>query len=178
MIRKERGVHVKILVRRAIQSDTRDIYDITQEAFTKYAEDLGNNKKIAALNETIESIEQDLYKKHVFIGFLDGVPIGSIRFEIFPGNIAYISRFGVKLDGQRCGMGHALMETVETECIKMGAYSITLHTASKMTSLMRFYYGLGYFVHSTSTTRGYIRAFLYKELVQTDQVELGAVMQL
>lgn len=171
---------MKIIVKKAERKDIPAIYEITKEAFTKYAKDLGQPNRVDALHETYETIERDMVKKHVLVGFLDGTPVGSIRFEILPGNIAYISRFGVKLDCQKCGMGRALMIAVEDECRKMGVSSLTLHTCSKMTDLMRFYYGLGYYVHSTSTSKGYIRALLCKDLadIYEYEVELGAVMSL
>ena len=37
-----------------------------------------------------------------------------------------------------------------------------------MTYLVCFYYRNGYFIHSTSTDRGYIRALLVRELVDGD----------
>lgn len=154
----------KILIRSARIEDIPHIADITAEAFGKYAQDLGQPQKVAALRETEEDILRDLTGKTVLIGLLDGKEMGSIRFEVLPGNIAYISRFGVKLMAQGCGMGRALMGEVEKRCRALSLDAVVLHTSSKMSSLVRFYYGQGYYIHSTSTEKGYIRALLVREL--------------
>ncbi|MDL2289613.1 GNAT family N-acetyltransferase [Clostridia bacterium OttesenSCG-928-F22] len=153
-----------LTVRPATMEDIPAIQDITLEAFNKYARDLGMPEKVKALHETTKDVEYDLTHKHVFIGLLGDEKLGSIRFEILPGNIAYISRFGVKLIAQGCGMGRALMGAVEKACREMGVTAIVLHTSSRMSSLVRFYYGQGYYVHSTTTDKGYIRALLVRDL--------------
>ena len=154
----------KIVIRSATEEDIPAIREITLEAFHKYARDLGMPEKVKALGEKDADILHDLTHKNVLIGTLNGEKMGSIRFEILPGGIAYISRFGVKLIAQSCGMGRALMGAVEQRCREMGIKAICLHTSSRMSSLVRFYYGQGYYVHSTTTDKGYIRAMLVREL--------------
>ena len=39
-----------------------------------------------------------------------------------------------------------------------------LHTASKATSLVRFYFNSGFYIVSTTKDKGYIRALLIKDL--------------
>jgi ribosomal protein S18 acetylase RimI-like enzyme len=160
---------LSIIIRDARIEDIPHIQDITAEAFGKYARELGLPQKVAALNETKEDIQHDLDKKSVLICLLDGKEVGSIRFEVLPDGIAYISRFGVKLMAQGHGIGRALMAEVEKRCRKMGVSSIRLHTSAKMSSLVCFYYSQGYYIHSTSTDKGYIRALLVREL--NDSVE-------
>ncbi|MHB1315450.1 MAG: GNAT family N-acetyltransferase [Christensenellales bacterium] len=165
----------KIIVRKAVPNDVEAICDITLEAFTKYAYDLGQKDKIAALQETVETVASDIKTKNVFIGLLDQTPMGSIRFEVI-GGIAYISRFGVKLMAQGCGLGRSLIREVEACCRAMpGVEAIALHTSSRMASLMRFYYGQGFFVHSTTTERGYIRALMVRELTVPCDVDYAAI---
>ncbi|MGI6112526.1 MAG: GNAT family N-acetyltransferase [Mahellales bacterium] len=154
-----------IEVRKATIDDIPDIYEIIKEAFLKYSQDLGIPHKVAALNEDYKTIEHDIKTKNVYIAFLDGKPVGSIRYHMISDDTAYISRFGVKLTSQKCGVGKALMLAVERDVVKKDkGRMIALHTCSKMFSLVRFYYGLNYYIHSTSTEKGYIRALLYKEL--------------
>ena len=43
-------------------------------------------------------------------------------------------------------------------------------------SLIRFYYGHGYFIYSTESSRGYIRALLVHELEMPGQYDLEPVM--
>ena len=45
---------------------------------------------------------------------------------------------------------------------------IQLHTGSKITSLIRFYYGRGFYIDSTDKSRGYVRALLIKEYQKKD----------
>ena len=40
---------------------------------------------------------------------------------------------------------------------------LRLHTASKVTALIRFYYGRGFYIASVENSRGYPRAELVKE---------------
>ncbi|MDP4272362.1 MAG: GNAT family N-acetyltransferase, partial [Bacteroidota bacterium] len=44
-----------------------------------------------------------------------------------------------------------------------GIKRLSLHTASKYHDLVRFYYGRGFYVDSTSRDRGYVRALMVKE---------------
>jgi len=159
---------MNLVIRKAVVEDIPAIHQITREAFEKYAQDLGLPHTVAALKETEESIRRDMEHKTILIALLDNTPVGSLRYEILPGNIAYISRFGVKLDIQKSGVGRALMEAAEEDLRKMGVAVITLHTATKMTAQVRFYYGLGFYVHSTTTDKGYIRGLFCKELTEAD----------
>lgn len=154
----------QIEIRKATREDVLAISQITAEAFHKYALDLGNSQSVGALRETPKDVLKDITHKRVYIAFMDGEPVGSLRFEVI-GQVAYISRFGVKLIAQGCGIGHALIKAVEAKCRKLELCAMVLHTSSRMSSLVRFYYGCGFFIHSTSIGRGYIRALLIKELV-------------
>jgi hypothetical protein len=44
-----------------------------------------------------------------------------------------------------------------------GVKKVSLHTASKYKDLVRFYYGRGFYIDSTTKDRGYVRALLVKE---------------
>ena len=156
---------MKVIIKKATRADIPAIHQITIEAFQKYALDLGIPDQVKALKETYESIEEDLEKKIVLVAWVGDELVGAIRCEILPpGEVGYISRFAVKPEVQNMGVGKALMIATEKEAIKQGASLLTLHTASKMASLVRFYYGMGYYIHSTNTDRGYIRAYFCKEL--------------
>ena len=56
-----------------------------------------------------------------------------------------------------------MMNLVDRIMIKKGVKRLSLHTGSKISSLIRFYYGRGFFIESTDTDRGYVRALLVKE---------------
>lgn len=163
------------IVKQATREDIPAILDITHEAFTKYVADAKVPGKISALYETYEKIEDDLNKKTIFVAQVDKVSIGTIRVEMLQGSIAYISRFGVRLNAHNCGIGKALVSAAIEHAKKSGAKFIALHTASKMTSLIRLYYGFGFFVHSTSIERGYIRALLCLELTDVEEFNADIV---
>jgi len=166
---------MELFIKKAEEHEIPIIHKITQEAFRKYAKDLGLPHIVSALTETQEDIKSDIEKNTVFIAYLEGEALGSIRYEMLPDNIAYITRFGVKTNAQNCGVGKTLVKAVEEDALKKGAHMLTLHTASKMMPLIRFYYGLGFYIYSTSTDRGYIRALLCKELVEYDKEEIPVV---
>ncbi|MDK2800831.1 MAG: hypothetical protein PWP27_1448 [Clostridiales bacterium] len=153
----------KFEVRKATVDDIPEIQKITKEAFEKYLELAGIEGKIAALEETYEDIKKDIETKEVFVAFIDGTPVGSARVEIFPDKTAYFSRFGVRLDYQNNGVGKAIINVVDMAMKELGVKKLYLHTASKIFSLIRFYYGRGFYIDSTTKDRGYIRALLCKE---------------
>lgn len=150
-------------VRPALLSDAAAIGSITHQAFTLYAHDLGLPVPVAALAETPKVVEEEIKTKHVLLGLLEGEPIASIRFAYF-GNIAYISRFGVLPGVQKSGIGKELLAAVCRQCEKDGIAAIALHTCTKMMPQVRFYYGQGFYIHSTTHNRGYVRGLFLKEL--------------
>lgn len=155
--------HTLFQVRVANHDDIEDIMSITREAFMKYRE-LAGIENTPALDETYEDISRDLDTKTVLIAFSDGVPVGSVRLEIDAENkTAYLSRFGVKLSSQNNGIGKSIMNIVDKIMKDQGVKTISLHTASKITSLVRFYYGRGFYIDSTDKKKGYVRALLVKE---------------
>ncbi len=149
-------------VRMATYDDIDDILSITKEACIKYAE-LAGIETTAALMETYEDVKKDIDTKIVLIALSDGVPVGSVRVEVFDDNTAYFSRFGVKVTSQNNGIGKSIMNLVDRIMKKNGIKKITLHTASRISSLIRFYYGRGFYIESTDNSKGYIRALLIKE---------------
>jgi len=163
-----------IFIRRADEQDAADILSITQEAFEKYAFDLGNKKPVHALQDTIEDVEREIREKNVYIALLDGEPVGTIRFAERAGT-GFISRFAVRLKAQSCGVGGALIQAVLHECKRLNLPAVTLHTSARMSSLVRFYYGQGFYIRSTGTDRGYVRALLVRELIPGYEVDAEAL---
>lgn len=151
-------------VRLACYDDIDDILSITKEAFVKYRELVGT-EHVDALDETREDVKHDIDTKVVLLALSDGEAVGSVRVEILPDNIAYLTRFAVKVNNQNNGIGKSIMNLVDKIMIKKGVKQIYLHTGSKITSLIRFYYGRGFYIESTDTSRGYIRAKLVKNYI-------------
>lgn len=67
------------------------------------------------------------------------------------------------MEYQSNGIGAKLLDYVDEIMREMGISKLYLHTASKLVSLIKFYYGRGFFIDSTTKDRGYIRALLCKE---------------
>ena len=149
-------------VRLANYDDIPAIMNITREAFVKYQQ-MSGVENLAALEESYNDV-----KKVVLLALSDGEPVGSVRVEVFPDKTAYLSRFAVKVTSQNNGIGKSIMNLVDKIMVKKGVTQIQLHTGSKITSLIRFYYGRGLYIDSTDKSRGYVRALLIKEYQKKD----------
>ena len=151
-------------VKRATSADADSILEITQQAFEKYIE-LAGITDTAALHETKEKVLDDIENKLVYVAYMHGEVVGSVRIEIRDDKTAYLSRFGVSDKHQNHGIGKAIMNAFDAEMHAMGIKYVELHTAAKAMSLGRFYYGRGFYVDSTTKDMGYIRALLRKDYV-------------
>jgi ribosomal protein S18 acetylase RimI-like enzyme len=149
------------IIRRAVPEDAPAVYQILQKAFKEYAQAAGV-KELEALNESISDVEHEIKNKVVYIAVIDNLIIGTIRVEII-GDEAFISRFAVNSSYRNIGVGKALMNLVDKHLQSEGVKSVSLYTASKYGTLMRFYYGHGFYVESVSHDRGYPRARMVKE---------------
>ncbi len=149
-------------VRRATLDDTDSILEITHKAFQKYIEVAGITDT-AALHETKEQIEKDIEEKLVYVAYIDNEVVGSVRAEVINADTAYLSRFGVSDAYQNLGIGKSIMGVFDKEMKKLGIKRVLLHTASKAFPLVRFYYGRGFYVYSTTTCKGYIRVLMCKD---------------
>lgn len=150
-------------VRRATMDDVDSIVKITQDAFNKYIK-LAGIADTAALHETREQVIHDIETKIVYVAYIKEHVVGSVRIELLDDETAYLSRFGVNTEFQNLGIGKSLMNSLDMEMKDMNIKRIILHTASKATSLVRFYYNRGFYIDSTTKDKGYIRALLIKEL--------------
>ncbi len=152
--------NVKLNIRKATSSDIPHIQRILKVSFDEYATLLG--MKSPSFLETEEAIKRDMQQKHVLVATVNQMLLsGTIRYEIING-IGYISRFGVLPNWQSSGTGGQLLGYVERCCKKEGAKALALHTATILYKQMRYYYGQGFYVHSTTQDRGYTRGLLVK----------------
>lgn len=156
-------MNYSFIIRKATIEDAPAIAEIMQQAFKKYMQDAGLSGTMDALTESLATIEADILEKEVYIALIDDNPVGTIRIKINTDNTAYISRFGVMLGYHNIGIGKSLMNLADKILKSKGVKKVSLHTASKYRDLIRFYYGRGFYIESTSTDRGYIRALLVKE---------------
>ncbi len=159
-----------IVFKKAADNDVSEIKRITRKAFSLYAKEIRKQDHVEALFETDEQILGDIKDKHVYLCEVDGRTMGAVRFEVLGDGIAYLSRLAVDPDAQSIGIGGLLLEKVRQECEKLGVRAITLHTASKMRSSVAFYLKNGYYIHSITRDKEYIRAFMVNELVEMDEL--------
>lgn len=159
-----------IILRKANEQDAAEILNITKKAFELYANEMHKKDKVAALKETLDDVVADIQQKHVYICLVDGKMEGAVRFKILEQSIAYLSRFAIDPEIQSLGLGGLLMEKVRLECEKLNVSAIALHTASKMRSSVSFYLKNGYYIHSISRDKAYIRAFMVNELKEMDEL--------
>ena len=156
-------MNYSFIIRKAVPDDAPAIQEIMQEAFRKYMQDIGVTGTMEALEESVSDIVCDIESREVYIALIDNIAVGSVRIKILPDNTAYISRFGVKLEYHNIGIGKALINLVDKMLSARGITRASLHTASKYKDLVRFYYGRGFFIDSTTEDRGYIRALMVKD---------------
>jgi len=156
-------LNYSFIIRKAVPEDAPAIHEIMQEAFLKYKKAVGLDAKPDALQESLSDIEKDIINNEVFIALIDNTPVGSVRVKILDDSTGYITRFGVRPSYNNIGIGKAMMNLVDKYLISKGVKKVCLHTASKYAELVRFYYGRGFYIHSTSDEKGYIRALMIKE---------------
>ncbi len=165
-------------IRKATFEDAAGIQQITRKAFQLYRDNINTaNAYFTALTESIEDIVRDIENKTVFIAIREGVVVGSIRLELMTPELAYISRFAVNPDEHNQGVGAGLLQKAIDECRDKGIIKVVLHTNSKYYRLARYYYGKGFYVHSTTFDRGYIRALFIKDLVDNREVDLEPALR-
>ena len=154
-------------VRLANYDDIPAIMSITREAFVKYQQMTGV-EHLMALEESYNDVKKDIDTKVVLLALSDGEPVGAVRIEVFPDKTAYLSRFAVKVTSQNNGIGKSIMNLADRIMKKKGVTEIHMHTDSRATPLIRFYYGRGFHIDSTDKSRGYTRALLIKEYEKKD----------
>ncbi len=150
-------------VKHATEADIPAIHKITKDAFLKYCEMAELDYDIEALNETYDDIRRDITEKNVFVVRIDDEPVGAVRVKLLPDGTAYLSRFAVGNSHRNNGIGKILMNVVDKVMLENDIKLLRLHTAAKVATLIRFYYGRGFYIASVENSRGYPRAELIKE---------------
>lgn len=151
-----------IFVRMATEEDAHAIATITRQAFKTYAEN-SKNYNIDALKEQTEDVLKDIKSKIVLVVVDEDVIVGSVRVEIRPDSTAYLSRLCILESYRKRGIGGLLMSAVDDIMAEKKVTHIYLHTASKLTKLVLFYYFHGFYIESVEWDCGYPRASFVKE---------------
>lgn len=152
------------IFKKAEPQDARRINEIIHKAFRLYADEIKSPVSIKALNETDEQVENDILNNCVFVAVDGSEILGSLRIKALSPDLAYLYRFGVDPTLRNTGVGSGLLQQAIDYCKQQGFAAIALHTNTKYYKLARYYYGKQFFVHSTATDKGYIRALFIKEL--------------
>ena len=147
----------------ALKNNIESVEVPFQEAFEKYIK-LAGIQDTPALHETREQVIKDIDTKIVYVAYINNQVVGSMRIELIDKETAYLSRFGVNTEFQNLGIGKSMMNSLDMELAELKVKRVMLHTASKATSLVRFYYNRGFYIDSTTKDKGYIRALLIKDL--------------
>lgn len=158
-------------------NDIQGIGAITKQAFRLYSNELDANIPVAALSETDADILRDIKSHHVLVAKSYGKILGCLRFEKLTQDLAYIYRFSVDPDEQNAGAGSILLDYALRECKNLGCKAVCLHTNTKYYKLARYYYGKQFYVHSTTDSKGYIRALFVKEFDSSINVDLSTAFQ-
>jgi N-acetylglutamate synthase-like GNAT family acetyltransferase len=124
----------------------------------------------------MEDIYKEMDQKMVYIATNNGIVLGSIRLEFVTPELGYISRFAVNPNEHNQGVGAGLLQKAIDKCRANDIIKVALHTNSKYYKLARYYYGKGFYVHSTTFDRGYIRALFIKDLIDNREVDLEPVL--
>jgi len=150
-------------VRRAVASDIEEIRVLAKKSYMMYTKDAGIDELVTPFEETYDDVSEAIETTNVFVALSNEEVIGSVRIKVERDHTAYLSRFGVSSSHQNNGIGKILMNAVDISMVELGVTNLYLHTASRMFSLIRFYYGRCFYIESTNNERGYIRALLCKE---------------
>ncbi len=154
-------------IKKASVSEAGEIAAVTREAFKLYRDALHSEKEVrlSALTETAADVAFDIENHAVLTASEDGKVLGAIRVEALSPALAYIYRFAVDPGEANGGVGSELLAAALKYCEDGGFAAVCLHTNSKYYKLARYYYGKGFYVHSTEFTKGYIRALFVKDIL-------------
>ena len=155
-------------IRYASAADAAAIKTVVSSAFTVYQDEIKKSASpvtVHALTESTDDILTDIESETVLVA-VNGKKqvIGTIRMKAKSADLAYLYRFGVMPDIKNIGIGSKLLGCMLELCEERGFKAAALHTNARFYSLARYYYGKRFFVHSTATDLGYIRALFIKEL--------------
>lgn len=169
-------------IRYATADDALRIKDVMTEAFASYQDEINKSATdrpvVHALTETVEDILADIKNECVLVA-VNGKKqvIGTIRVKLKSSDLAYVYRFGVLPQIKNVGIGSKLLGCVCDICEERGCKAVALHTNSRFYTLARYYYGKRFFVHSTTTDKGYIRALFIKELADCRDYDISPAFE-
>lgn len=154
-----------MIFRQATADDAKDLLTLTHTAFIRYAREVGKNVK--GVSETYDDILEDIENKYVLLAIDEDQLVGAIRLETIE-NIVYISRLCSSKGNKEINVGALLIEKTK-ELVEADA--LCLHTGTKISSLVMFYYRCGFYIDSVSHEKGYPRGLFVCKLTDNDDID-------
>jgi predicted N-acetyltransferase YhbS len=167
-----------------IKADTthiKDILTVTKAAFSIYNAKLldqfpdASPASQAALDETETQVRTDVLENTVFVYEKKGKLLGAVRLKRVSDELLYLNRFAVKPRLQNGGVGSELITAAIAYAKQNGFKAIYLFSNAKNIELGRFYYGKGFYIHSTSFDLGYIRGLYIREVEPNAKFDLSKI---
>lgn len=169
-------------IRYALPDDALAIKSVVTQAFESYQDEINKSAAahptVHALTETVEEILADIKNECVLVA-VNGKKqvIGTIRMKSKSEDLAYVYRFGVLPQIKNIGIGSKLLGCICDICEEKNFKAVALHTNARFYTLARYYYGKRFFVHSTTTDKGYIRALFIKELTDDRSYDISPAFE-
>jgi predicted N-acetyltransferase YhbS len=164
-----------------IKADTthiKDILAVTKAAFSVYNSKLleqfpdASPASQAALDETEAQVLSDVLDNTVFVCEKNGKILGAVRLKKMSDELLYLYRFAVKPKRQNGGVGSELITAAIAYAKQNGFKAIYLYSNTKNIELGRFYYGKGFYIHSTNFDLRYIRGLYIYEVEPNAKLDL------
>lgn len=156
--------------RKATPEDAKDLITLTHTAFLRYAREVG--KSVRGTSETYDDILFDIENKYVLIAQDDNGIAGAARIEVL-GNVAYVSRLCSSESHKEVNAGGQIIEKIK-DIFDVDA--LCLHTSTKISSLVMFYYRCGFYIHSVCYKRGYPRGLFVCNLKENTDIDYMTVI--
>ena len=172
----------KLVIQRASVKDASKIALLTRRAMLSYRKDSGiKGNVLESLTETVESVEERIRNGRCLCVYQNEEIVGTITItrcknpmkynfsskteELLSqySSCGYISRFAVKDELRKTGLGGKLMDAAlsSPECTETGL--VLLHTAVENTRMKIFYYNRGFDLIDMESSRGYERGLFAYE---------------
>lgn len=154
----------RCLIRKAEIADLEEMRQVIKIAMDQYSlvSHIPVQSPVDALRETADDLKNHILSDYFLIAVYEGKIAGTIRVSEISDKEAYISRFTVLPSIQKIGVGSVIFEAAENHIISKGYRQVSLHTALKNASLVRFYEKRHFKLVEMKNDRGYARGTFIK----------------
>lgn len=154
----------KCLIRQAEPADLGEIKQVIKIAMDQYSlvSHIPVLSPLDALCETADDLMKYVLSDYFLVAVYENKIVGTIRVSEVSKDEAYISRFAVLPSIQKIGVGSVIFEAAEKYIKNKGYHKVSLHTALRNASLVRFYTSRDFMLFETKNDRGYARGTFIK----------------